>query len=230
MKPPAIVLAFSLAAILAAPSGQAQDLGDRLQNDPRAGQRKKVQARRAASSPTGTGTVRYDPGTPTGVRRADSQYIYVGNQFDTQSGAPLGTGTVSRLSWYQGAASSSGEAGAQGLSNVAYIVVRGAGGPTQPFSATGVGEMTTNSASIGPLSLVPPFFVGLRAGAPQEAQQGNFDAEIGFNTQTSNSQGFHGYQMTFTVSSGAPITNQNIAMRVTGNVAIPVELMEFEVD
>ena len=62
---------------------------------------------------------------------------------------------------------------------------------------------------------------------------GNFGTfgSIGFDTLTVNGQGFHGIQRDFyTGGSGSPLTGRNMIIRVSGNMIIPVELLEFEVE
>jgi len=184
----------------------------------------KVRAARPSRNPDGGNVIRYDPGAPTGTRRTSAGYYYFGNVFDTQSGSPLSAGTLSGVSWFQGDVGG-GNDGSVG--NVGFVITH-AGGSAQFLNATGVMSSTTNAVMLT-LSVTPPFFIGFYAVSPAAAQQGSF-GDIGYNTGSTNSQGFHANQRDFSGSGSAPLTVSNAAVRALGGVAIPVELLEFEVD
>lgn len=227
-------LLASLTAVVltlaAVPAAEAQNTRRTVRDDAQAAGMRVIRADRTAPAPEGTGVIRYDPGSPTGIRFADGGYYFLGNNFDSQSGTPLSLGTISGFSWYQGPVSGKG-----GLAS--FIVVPSTGASPIGGTVSGVSTYATNAVVFsGPISVQPPFFVGVFAAQPQAAEEGGRGSsfnQIGFNTQSTNSQAFHASQRTFSgggQGTRAPIANQNISLRVSGNVAIPVELLEFEIE
>ncbi len=184
-----------------------------------------IEGVRSAREPEGVGTIRYDPGAPDGVRFADPPYVFLGNFFDTQSGQPLSMGTVSAISWYQGPATGKGY--------VNLVIVPSTGATQMMVTVMGVTTFATNTVTLAtPVTVTPPFFVGVNAVVPGGEGPTSF-TQVGFNSATTNGQGFHGSQRPFTVGAQfgrVPIPGQNISVRVSGNVAIPVELLEFDID
>jgi hypothetical protein len=67
------------------------------------------------------------------------------------------------------------------------------------------------------------FFAGFAVG------NGSF-GNIGLRSATTNGQIFHGVQRGFSPASSVPLAGQNAMVRIAGNVVIPVELLEFEVE
>ncbi|MCZ6506625.1 MAG: hypothetical protein O7A04_01060, partial [Acidobacteria bacterium] len=67
------------------------------------------------------------------------------------------------------------------------------------------------------------FFGGLAA------QAGLF-ASVGMRSASTNGQGFHGRQRSFGGVVSNTLPGQNIMFRVSGDIIVPVELLEFEVE
>ena len=207
---------------------EAQNNRRTVRDDARAAGMRVIRADRTAPSPEGTGIIRYDPGSPDGVRFASGGFAFLGNDFDSQNGTPLSPGTISGFSWYHGPSTTKGN-------YASFLIVPSTGASPIMGNVTGISTYATNAVVFSsPISVQPPFFVGVAVPPPpaENRGQGSFD-QIGFNTQSTNSQGFHGSQRTFSgggLGGRAPITNQNISLRASGNVAIPVELLEFEIE
>ena len=53
---------------------------------------------------------------------------------------------------------------------------------------------------------------------------------LGLRSATTNAQGFHGIQRNFVGNVSNTLPCRNVMFRVSGNVIIPVELLEFEVE
>ena len=171
-----------------------------------------------ASRPLGTGTVTYDPGSPADVILGATSGTpdLVGNIFDTRNGSPLSPGSITGVSWYAGssvfsfeplwlAATPSGSAG---------VIGYGFTGTTLAF----------NAVSISAAAVTPPFFVGIDVGGA-----GSFGS-VGLRSASTNAQGFHGARRS--PGPGAPslLPSQNTMLRVSGDIIVPVELLEFETD
>ncbi len=165
----------------------------------------------------GTGVVQYDPGAP-----ADSFHLngpaytegYYGNLFDTRNGVPLSPGTITGVSWYQGAETGYG-----------YGLV--------DFGPAG-GTITTQLALTSP---VPLAFNAITAAVafPGTKWVGlalGFDAfgSVGARSASTNSQAFHARQRNWYGDTSNSMPGQNIMLRVSGTLIVPVELMEFDVD
>lgn len=222
----AALIGITLALILA-PTTESQERERRtVRNDARDAGKRVIQTHRGSRATQGIGVIQYDPGSPAGVRFANAPNVFIGNLFDTQSGAPLSPGTLYAISWYHGPATGKGYASFMIVPSTAASPILG--------SLQNVQTYATNVASFSPISVVPPFFVGIAAGAPKAGARGQSSfTQIGYATLSTNSQGFHGSQRTFSgggPGARAPITSQNLLVRATGSVAIPVELLEFEVE
>ncbi len=219
----ATLIGITLALTLV-PEAKAQKRPHEMLEEARRAGRRVVEAHKGSRATQGIGVIQYDPGTPVGVRFADPPYAFVGNNFDTQNGVPLSPGTVYAMSWYHGSASTKG--------SPALMIVPSTAASPILMMFSNVQTYAINVASFSPISVVPPFFAGVGAPAPQ-AGRGKSFTQVGYATQSTNSQGFHGSQRTFSGGGGggrAPIPSQNLLVRATGNVAIPVELLEFEVE
>ncbi len=164
----------------------------------------------------GTGVVRYDPGAPADdfYRNGPSYDAgYYGNVFATQNGQNLSSGTITGVSWYQGAL---------GLYDDALVVF----GRAYGTMSTGITVLDPQPYAFNAVSVSVPFeipkFVGLALG---------FDAfgSVGGRSATTNGQGFHGRQRAWYNTNGNPVTGVNLMVRISGNMVIPVELIEFEV-
>jgi len=204
----------SIACLLTAGGIYAQptDAERRARRDElRDGPRREVH--KLSQVPDGTGTVRYDPGVPAdAMLNAPTTYGF-GNLFDTRSGSPLSfPGTVTFVSWYHGT-----------LPTAAVFIFPPGGttfglaysaGPAPPLTFVGI-----NVALSVPGAFVGGLFV----------YSGSF-ASVGVRSATTNAQGFHGVQRLFNGGVSNTLPGQNVMIRVSGNVIIPVELLEFEVE
>ncbi len=173
----------------------------------------------------GVNTIQYDPGTPLGVREADPPFHFLGNNFDSQFGSPLTGGSLSGISFY------AGEIGAKGSTDM-YVRFLGGGGTLTGAFLFPNTAYAFNAFTFAPFSLQPPFFAGLYAPGPGSPLVGtpNGIPSLGFATGSNNGQGFHASQITFSGTVRTAIPGQNIVLRVTGSIAIPVELLEFDVE
>ncbi len=213
-----IVGALAAACLIAA-SGQAQHITrESIKDKPR------VPARQVSGVPEGTGTVQYDPGAPAdGFLIAQLPTDYFGNRFDTRNGSPLSfPGTLTRVSWYQ---ATLGTLGPLAIGDLAPL-----GGPLSlQFTATGIVPNAFNSISVA-WPVGGPFFVGMLArvyaGGPPNGPFGS----VGLRSASTNAQGFHGIQRSFNGAVSNTLPGQNVMVRVSGDIIIPVELLEFEVE
>jgi hypothetical protein len=199
-----------VAVLLIAGVAQAQRPQNKV-GEPHGG--RKGSARPAGGAPLGVGAVVYDPGAPADffLNGLGGNTAYVGNLFDTRNGLPLSPGSISQVSWFNGAA---------GSLTLVEIWVPGVGSGTQ-FSVTG-GVSNTFNVLNTMYPMPSPRFVGM---ALRDAP---FNS-LGMRSASTNGQGFHAVQRDFgTVSNTLP--GQNAMVRISGNIVIPVELTEFEVE
>jgi hypothetical protein len=185
----------------------------------------RVAARRVSGVPEGTGTVQYDPGSPAdGFLIGPLPTDYFGNRFDTRNGSPLSfPGTVTQVSWYQGNLGNVGPGW-----GVVLAATVGAG-LNHTVVATGLAPNAFNAVGVS-WTFADAFFAGLlnrvyTGGDPQ----GPFGS-LGLRTETINAQGFHGVKRDIPGVVSTTLPGQNAMVRVSGNVVIPVELMEFGVE
>jgi len=177
----------------------------------------RVRATSVSIDPEGTGSVIYDPGTPadtflTGSNGSYPFANYFGNLFDTQNGNPLSPGTITAVSWYQGAAPGT---------FVFVDFANATGSITTQLSATGIAANAFNAITAS-VSAPGPKFVGV---AMYQASFGS----VGARSASTNGQGFHGVQRGFYPYTNT-LTGQNVMVRVAGTIVVPVELMEFDVE
>ena len=179
-----------------------------------------VKARRVTGE--GTGTIRYDPGSPAdGFLIAPPPLRTFGNRFDTGSGSPLiFPRTVTRVSWYNGAYPSGGGSA---------VLARGLLGATiETFvTVTGVVPYAFNSVTPTPWLVESAFFVGFVV--PEYTTTPASFGSIGVRSASTNSQGFHGIQRNYSGGISNSLPGQNAMVRIN-SVIVPVELMEFNVD
>jgi len=172
----------------------------------------RVPSHRPSLVPAGTGTVQYDPGAPADTLLSDTTNIFFGNIFDTQSGNPLDfPGTLTQVSWYQGSLA------------LAAVLLAAPGGPSSYFVfATGGAPMTFNALTFS--HVVNGSFFGGMGAIP------GLIASVGARSASYNAQGFHGRQRNANGAVSNSLQGLNVMFRATGNLVIPVELLEFEVD
>lgn len=171
-------------------------------------------ARPSGGTPDGVGAVQYDPGAPADflLNGLGGGTAYVGNLFDTRNGLPLSPGTITQVSWYNGA---------PGGLTLVEIWVPGTGVGTQIVVSGGV----ANTFNVLNTSYPMPSarFVGM---ALRDAP---FNS-LGMRSATTNSQGAHGIQRSFGGAVSNTLPGQNAMVRISGSIVIPVELLEFEVE
>jgi hypothetical protein len=185
------------------------------------GHSKKVTASKGL--PGVVGTVQYEPGAPADLFRSGSSNEIYANLFNSGNGTALQAGTVSAASFYPG-----------NVTGV-YAVISAFGAPTGGGGApglaiyyvSGVAPFTFNNISMN-LGVGPTFVLGQYAGL--------FDGpdSAGMRNATYNGQGFHGAQLNF-LSAGLAtgftlLPEENAMIRASGDILIPVELMNFEVE
>ncbi|MCZ6507450.1 MAG: hypothetical protein O7A04_05305, partial [Acidobacteria bacterium] len=137
----------------------------------------------------------------------------IGKTFDTRNGNPLSPGSISGVSWYQGAVTGS-------IGVVAY----GSPGATLGFIlVSGVAPYAFNAASAAIPVATGAQFVGL-------ALYGGVFGSVGMRSASTNGQGFHGHVRNFFGGGYVVLSGQNAMVRVSGSVIVPVELMEFELE
>lgn len=166
------------------------------------------------SGPEGVGTVSYDPGAPADaiVVLPGTVNLY-GNVFDTRNGQPLSPGTVTRVTWYTGPIGT--------FAPVWYA-------PSTPVTAVYVGCCSAtvpnafNSATVT-IPAPSPIFLGLDVGGT-----GAFGS-LGLRSASTNGQGFHGQQRTIYGAANS-LPGQNMMVRISGSIVVPVELLEFDLD
>ncbi len=177
------------------------------------------------TTPQGTGTIAYDPGTPADFTLGGggpSQSI--GNRFNTRNGSPLSTGSVSAVSFYLQNNTLGG-----GLVALWGPPTGGGGAPyIAGFTLGTVTNSTFDGISIAPVPVGNDFMAVMYLNSGQPSR-----GVLGLRSASTNAQGFHGMQMSFGGGAGANyavLSNANAMLRATGTVVVPVELLEFELD
>jgi len=215
--PRVVVLALLVSLCLIGASEAQRPLTPREQ-DLRARSSLGSTTARPGTGELGTGLIQYEPGAPADVIATSPLTLMVGNIFNSHLGLPLSSGTVSQVSWYQAQIGTV-------VTSIPFKVLP----PGSPFSTAAniaptasyafqVATVFTASQAVG-----TQFFAGFAAG------QGSF-GNIGLRSATINTQGFHGVQRNFSPANSTPLPGQNAMVRIAGNVIIPVELLEFEVE
>ncbi len=175
-------------------------------------------------APLGTGQVAYDPGAPAddfgvGPTVGTVGVNYFGNRFDTRNGQPLSAGTLSAVSFYQGAQ------GTYGGGTTLALPVFGVPGGALTYQFVGpVQSFQFNAFAISPEAVPASFFAGLDLRG-----NGGFGS-VGLRSASTAGQGFHGIQRDFYGATTSTLPGVNVMFRVSGTVVIPVELLEFEID
>jgi hypothetical protein len=185
----------------------------------------------SAKSSRAATTIQYDPGTaPDGVLTAadTSTIAMVGNHFNSDAGDPLlASGTISAFTFFPYSASNAvvisligPPMGGTGTSHIGFWVAS----PVVD-STFNVGSLTT------PVGVGNSFIAGLYLGYFADYPG------IGMASASYNSQGFHGMMANFLFDTGGnyaasgaeAISGQNAMFRVSGDLQLPVELMNFTV-
>jgi len=174
-----------------------------------------------ADAPQVVGTVTYDTGVNVGFH-PDVGQREVGNRFNSNMGGPLlMTGMVSMATLFPQ------NGGAQSLSifgppngTTAMIIMF--------FAATLVANQF-NTVNLAPAAPVGPDFLGMFVGFYGGTPAGL----LGMDDMTAAGQvGFHALSGTYTgggtLSNIAVVPNRNALFRATGDILVPVELMDFK--
>jgi hypothetical protein len=198
----------------------------RLERQKRLGKhvRKAGSVKRQGKSPDNVfGTITYEPGAPADAFASEpGGNNVVSNRFNSALGAPLRPGNLTGATFFPGI-----------VQGTAVISVMGppAGGQATIIGVTyltGIAGNTFNTINIGPFGVGADFMAGMYVGAFGGTDQ------IGLRNASVNGQGFHGVQMNFvgtnTATGVVPLPGQNAMFRASGNLLVPVELMDFKLE
>ncbi len=178
--------------------------------------------RKGALLALGTGAVRYDPGAPADALLTGGgpglYTDYFGNVFDTRNGAPLSPGTITRVSWY------AGNAGTYAASTQIVAFGPPSGSISTYGLISGVAPLAFNSVTAA-LPFSGSIFGAILA---RTYGQGGVFGSVGARSASTGSQGFHGVLKSFYAGNTSVLPGQNVMIRVSGTLVVPVELMEFE--
>ena len=188
-----------------------------------------------AVEPDGTAVVQYDPGFPPdtlGVAPLPGSVL--GNLFDTASGQPLASGALTRISWYQGSAHLEGTvlAGFVGLWSTGTGYGQPfSGGQVSPLDSFGFNAISAPGGIAVPSRFIVGVYVPTYTYYIHAPVQGTHPwGSIGLRSASTQGQGFHGRQLNWQRIYSASLPGQNAMVRVAGDVVVPVELMEFDID
>jgi hypothetical protein len=197
----------------------------RLQRQKRLGVKAKpTQAARRQGRGTDNvvGTITYDPGAPADTFMSEpGGNDNIANRFNSAQGGPLRPGNLTAVTFFPG-----------NISATAIVSVMGppVGGNATIIGITyllGIVGNTFNTVNVGPFAVGADFMAGQYVGG-----FGGTD-EVGLRSASVNGQGFHAHQMNFigtnTATGVTPLPGQNVMFRATGNILVPVELMDFKV-
>jgi hypothetical protein len=191
---------------------------------------KRAEARVVPDEPQVLGTITYDTGVNAGFHPdvpAGSPNLNrtVGNRFNSALGGPLiATGMVTMLTTFPA------NSGVQSLSI--------AGPPTPANTALVLDFFTANlmanvfnAVTVTPAVTVGPDFLGIFLGVFGGTQaNGNL---IGMSDMQVNGQNYHAFQAFYGGLSMQTmievVANRNAMLRATGDVLVPVELMDFKI-
>lgn len=185
----------------------------------------RSEARVVPPEPQFIGTVTYDTGTNAGFHPDGSNGANlnrtVGNRFNSALGGPLlMTGMVTMLTAFP--ASNGGQS------------VSIATTPTPGNTATVVAFVNANLMAgqfnaIGIAATVPPDFLGIFVGA---FNTNNPAGLLGMSDMQNLNQGYHAFQAFYAAGAQTMIEvvpNRNAMIRATGDILVPVELMDFKI-
>jgi hypothetical protein len=199
----------------------------RLQRQQRLGKHVGRTVQGAKRGPRGSdnliGTITYDPGAPADAFHSEpGGNDIIANRFNSALGGPLRPGNLTGVTFFPGLV--------QGTIAVVSVLGAPVGGNATIIGVTylaGVVSNTFNTANVGPFAVPADFMAGQYVGG-----FGGTD-EAGLRNASVNGQGFHAQQMNFvgtnTATAVVPLPGQNVMFRATGNLLVPVELMDFKV-
>jgi hypothetical protein len=186
---------------------------------------RRAEARIVPAAPQLIGTVTYDTGVNAGFHpdsASPGQNRVVGNRFNSALGEPLlMTGMVSFLTVFPA------NTGPQSVSLVT---------PPTTMGTAMVLDFVTAPLIAGQFNSVPfpavavgPDFLGMFLGTFGTAHAAGL---LGMSDMATMGQGYHAVQAFYLaqmVTSIEVVPNRNAMLRATGDILVPVELMEFEV-
>jgi hypothetical protein len=197
----------------------------RLQRQKRLGIKPKpAQAARRQGRGTDNiiGTITYEPGAPADTFMSEpGGNNNIANRFSSALGGPIRPGNLTGVTFFPGI-----------VSATAIVSVMGppVGGNATIIGITyllGIVGNTFNTVAVGPFAVGADFMAGQYVGGFAGTDQ------VGLRSASVNGQGFHGHQMNFvgtnTATGVVPLPGQNVMFRATGNILVPVELMDFQV-
>ena len=199
----------------------------RLQNRQRTGKEvrtvKPGARRQGRANENIIGTITYEPGAPADAFMSEpGGNNVISNRFDSALGGPLRPGNLTGVTFFPGIVSGTAVVSVMGPPN-------GAGQATiiGVTYLLGIAGNTFNTVNVGPFAVGADFMAGQYVGAFGGTDQ------VGLRNASVNGQGFHAHQMNFigtnTATGVVPLPGQNVMFRATGNLLVPVELMDFQV-
>lgn len=172
------------------------------------------------------GTIVYDTGTVSGFVAASGWTV--GNHFDTAAGSPvLAPGTVTRFTYF--VLSLGGYA--NGYLTVYDNPTTGGAAPMLTWTSLTplVGSWNTVTLSVNYTG--PAFLAGLYNWVTATTTANG--ETCGLDSGAVGGQGYHAMAINWGSPSGSGFTtlgSYNALLRASGNILVPVELMEFEVE
>jgi hypothetical protein len=189
--------------------------------------RKATEVRIVPPAPELIGTVTYDTGVNAGFHpdaTVGNLNRCVGNRFNTALGGPLlATGMVSMLTVFPAN---------NGTQSISIATAPNAGGTAMvlDFLAANMMANQFNAVTIAPAVAVTSDFVGFFLGLFGATQPAGL---IGMSDMQNLGQGYHAVEGFYFGSALAtmvtPVANRNAMLRVTGDILVPVELMDFKI-
>lgn len=213
-------LAVTAVALLAAGSLAIAAAPSKVGHGPKAKAVKgRVQAKRASDAPHVVGTVTYDTGT-NNAGFSSGAGTNVGNHFNSALGGPLlMTGNVASLSIFP--AGTGGYVTVFGPPNT-----MGTAANLGSFQFLGAAPAAFNVVALPGIPVGPDFLAGLWQNGSQVA--------VGMDNMTANGQGFHAFNLNTNFPGAGtgftPIPSRNALVRAIGNILVPVELMNFQIN
>ncbi len=185
----------------------------------------RVEARVVPPEPQFFGTVTYDTGTnagfhPDGTNGGNANRT-VGNRFNSALGGPLlMTGMVTMLTAFPAS---------NGIQSVSIATT-----PTPANTATVVAfvnaSLMAGQFNAVPIAAtVPPDFLGIFVGAFNNTNPAGL---LGMSDMANGNQGYHAIQAFYAAGAQTMIEvvpNRNAMIRATGDILVPVELMDFKI-
>ena len=175
---------------------------------------------RAARAPQVVGTVVYDTGAPNAGFHPGVPKNNAGNRFNSDMGGPLlMTGQVTMAAIFPDRTGS-------GFVTI-FGPPNGAGSAVVllSYAVSGMAQSAFNTATFPPVGVGPDFLAG--AWETSSLHQGMDNMSVA-------PQGFHAFDLITHFATGvgtgfAAIPGQNALVRATGNILVPVELMNFQI-